>query len=208
MSDSFEDWLNRHPDLRRRYDLFSRVGSESERGMAVLVAAELDRILEVVLKSYLAPGKARDALFSGGTPPLGAFSAKINAARALHLIREVEYELLHLIRKIRNEFAHNPDAAFTDERISSWLGAIPKREEPSWLGAIPESEAEPPEPKSNFTQRSVELITELEADAVHAANGRVYEESFSTFYRRGCDRDAPPFGSAEEAAAAYKAGKS
>ena len=51
--------------------------------MTVLVAAELDRVLEVVLKSYFAPGKARDALFSGGTPPLGTFSAKINAARAL-----------------------------------------------------------------------------------------------------------------------------
>jgi hypothetical protein len=152
LQSDFEDWLNRHPDLRRRYDLFSKVGSESERGMAVLVAAELDRILEVVLKSY--------------------------------------------------------DAAFTDERISSWLGAIPKREEPSWLGAIPESEAEPLEPKSNFTQRSVELITALEADAVHAANGRVYEESFSTAYRRGCDPDAPPFNSAAEAATAYKAERS
>src|ERR1700691_3067954 len=114
MSDSFEDWLDRYPDLnlRRRYDLFSKVGSESERGMTVLVAAELDRILEVVLKSYLAPGKARDALFSGGAPPLGTFSAKINAARALHLIHAAEYETLHLIRRIRNEFAHNPDAAF------------------------------------------------------------------------------------------------
>jgi len=104
--------------------------------------------------------------------------------------------LLHLIRRIRNEFAHNPDAAFTDGRISSWLSAIPKRE------------TEPPEAKSKFTQCSVELITALESDAVHQANGRVYEESFNTFYRRGCDPDAPPFSSAEEAAATYKVGKS
>jgi hypothetical protein len=196
MSSTFEDLLNSDPDLRRHYDLISKVGSESERGMAVLVVAELDRVLEVVLKSYLAPGKARDDLFSGGTPPLGTFSAKINAARALHLIREAEHELLHLIRRIRNEFAHNPDAAFTDGRISSWLNAIPKRE------------TEPPEAKSKFTQCSVELITALKSDAVHQANGRVYEESFNTFYRRGCDPDAPPFSSAEEAAATYKVGKS
>jgi DNA-binding MltR family transcriptional regulator len=152
-------------------------------------------LIEVVLKSYLAPGKARDDLFSGGTPPLGTFSARINVARALHLIREDEYELLHLIRRIRNEFAHNPDAAFTDDRISSWLAALPERKT--------ESDA-----KSKFTLCSVELIAALEADAVHEANGRVHEESFNTFYRRGCDHDAPPFNSAGEAAATYKAGRS
>ena len=65
--------------------------------MTVLVAAELDRALEVLLKSYLAPGKARDDLFTGGTPPLGSLSARINVARALYLIRDDEYELLHLI---------------------------------------------------------------------------------------------------------------
>jgi hypothetical protein len=54
---------------------------------------------------------------------------------------------------------------------------------------------------------SVSLIGALEADAVHEANGRVYEESFNTFYRRGCDPNLPPFNSADEAAAAYKARK-
>lgn len=194
MSSTFEDLLKSDPELRRQYELISKVGAESERGMTVLVAAELDRVLEVVLKSYLAPGKARDDLFSGGSPPLGTFSARINVARALHLIREDEYELLHLIRRIRNEFAHNPDAAFTDGRISSWLGAIPEHDT--------EKDA-----KSKFTLCSVALIAALEADAVHQANGRVYEELFNTYYRRGCDADAPAFKSAEEAAATYKAGK-
>jgi DNA-binding MltR family transcriptional regulator len=143
MSRTFEDLLRSDPELRRRYELISKVGGESERGMTVLVVAELDRVLEMVLKSYLAPSKARDDLFSGGSPPLGTFSARINIARALHLIREDEYELLHLIRRIRNEFAHNPDAAFTDERISSWLSAIPERESKT-------------DTKSKFTLCSVE----------------------------------------------------
>jgi DNA-binding MltR family transcriptional regulator len=195
MSRTFEDLLQSDPELRRRYELISKVGGESERGMTVLVAAELDRVLEVVVKSYLVPGKARDDLFSGGSPPLGTFSARINIARALYLIREDEYELLHLIRRIRNEFAHNPDAAFTDRRISSWLSAIPERESKT-------------DTKSKFTLCSVELIAALEADAVHQANGRVYEESFNTYYRRGRDPDVPPFNSADDAAAAYKAGKS
>jgi hypothetical protein len=110
----------------------------------------------------------------------------------LHLIREDEYELLHLIRRIRNEFAHNPNAAFSDARISSWMKAIPENETES-------------NTKSKFTLCSVELIAELEADAVRDANGRVYEESFNTYHRRGYDHDVPPFNSAEEAAAAYKA---
>jgi hypothetical protein len=178
MSRTFDELLQSDPSLRRHYELISKVGAESERGMTVLVAAELDRVLKVVLKSYLAPGKAREDLFGGGSPPIETFSAKINLARALHLIREDEYELLHLIRRIRNQFAHNPDAAFSDERISSWLNAIPERETKS-------------DAKSKFTLTSVQLIGALEADAVHEASGRVYEESYNTFYRRGGDPDAP-----------------
>jgi mannitol operon repressor len=195
MSNTFDELLRNDPDLKRRYELISKVGAESERGMTVLVAAELDRALDVLLKSYLAPGKARDDLFSGSAPPLGSFSAKINVARTLHLIREQEYELLHVIRRIRNEFAHNPDAAFNDARISSWTGKIPEDE----------TEADA---KSKFTLSSVALIADLEGDAVHYANGRVYEESFNTYYRRGWDHDTPSFNSAEEAATAYKAKKS
>ncbi len=195
MSSTFDDLLKNDPELRRRYELISKVGAESERGMTVLVGAELDRVLEVVLKSYLAPSKARDDLFAGGSPPLGTFSAKINIATALHLIRVDEYELLHLMRRIRNEFAHNPDAAFSDARISSWLSAIPDQESKT-------------DAKSKFALCSVELIAALEAGAVHQANGRVYEELFNTYYRRGCDPDAPPYKSAEEAAATYKAARS
>jgi hypothetical protein len=194
MSEKFNELLANDPDLKRRYDLISKVGAESERGMTVLVAAELDRALEFLLKSYLAPGKSRDELFSGGSPPLGSFSARINIARSLHLIRQDEYELLHLIRHIRNEFAHNPDASFSNARILSWLSALPERESES-------------DPKSKFELFGVELIAALESDAAHDANGRVYEESFNTYYRRGADPETPPFGSAEQAAIAYKAGK-
>lgn len=192
MSGTFDELLQNDPYFRRRYELIAKVGAESERGMTVLVAAELDRVLEAVLKSYLAPDRARDDLFEGGSPPLGIFSAKINLARALHLIRDDEYELLHLIRRIRNEFAHNPDVAFSDKRISSWLNGIPERETMS-------------DAKSKFTICAVELIAALEADAVHEASGRVYEESYNTFYRRGGDPEATAFNSAEDAATAYRA---
>ena len=117
MSTAWEELL-KDPEFKRRYDVIAKVGAETERGMTVLVAAELDRALEVVQKSYLVPGKARDDLFSGGSPPLGSFSTRINLARSLELITVYEFELLHLIRKIRNEFAHNPDTSFQDKRVA------------------------------------------------------------------------------------------
>lgn len=192
MTSKIEELISSDPSLRRTYELISKVGAESERGMTVLVAAELDRALELLLKAYMAPGSARDALFSGGSAPLGTFSAKINIARTLHLIREEEYVLLQLIRRIRNEFAHNPDAGFDDARIVAWTRSM--KDEESY-----------PDLKALFTLRSVSLIGALETDAVQQANGRVYEEAYNSFYRRGGD-DAPPFDSAEEAAARYGEG--
>lgn len=193
MPTPFEEMLEGSPSLKRTYDLISKVGAESERGMTVLAAAELDRVLEGLLKAYLAPGNARDALFAGGSAPLGSFSAKINTARSLHLIREEEYALLQLIRRIRNEFAHNPDVGFSDARIVAWVRSM-------------KDDGEYPDLKALFTLRSVSLIDTLETDAVAQANGRVYEESYNTFYRRGGDDTKSPFESAEQAAAYHKGG--
>jgi hypothetical protein len=191
MSNTIEDLINSDPEWKRRYELIKKLGAESERGMTVLVGAELDRALELVLHAYLAPGKARKELFAGSSPPLGTFSAKINLCRALHLIGEDEYASLHTIRKIRNEFAHNPNASFASAEIRSWVDTI--EVEPD----------QPRDPKGKFEVEATGLIASLETSALDQAHGRVYEESYNTFYRRGVDPDAKPFGSKEEAALAY-----
>ena len=80
-SDAFQELVDNDPEWKRRYELIRTLGDESERGMAVLVGAELDRALELVLCAYLPPGKARKELFSGGAPPPGTFSSKINLCR-------------------------------------------------------------------------------------------------------------------------------
>jgi hypothetical protein len=90
MSNTLEDLINSDPEWKRYYELIRTLGAESERGMAVLVGAELDCSLELVLHAYLAPGKARTELFSGSAP-LGTFSGKINLCRALYLITAGEY---------------------------------------------------------------------------------------------------------------------
>jgi DNA-binding MltR family transcriptional regulator len=181
MSTTFEEFIANDSEFKRRYELIAKVGAESERGMAVLVAAELDRALELVLRSYLIAGKAVDNLFDGGTPPLGTFSSKINLARALHLIRRDEFESLQLIRRIRNEFAHNPNARFEDAKIKSWMNEL--------------RETEKADPRAAFAVKSAELIVSLEIGAVHEATGRLGEEMYNTFYRRGYDhpdRKPPP----------------
>src|ERR1700753_2229526 len=99
-----QDLIDSDPEWKRRYELIRTLGEESERGMAVLVGAELDRALGLVLHAYLAPGRARTDLFSAAPPPLGSFSSKIDLCRALHLISDHEHSTLHVIRKIRNAF--------------------------------------------------------------------------------------------------------
>lgn len=191
MSNTLEDLINSDPEWKRHYELIRTLGAESERGMAVLVGAELDRALELVLHAYLAPGKARIELFSGSAPPLGTFSGKINLCRALHLITDCEYAALHTIRKIRNEFAHNPSASFASVQIKSWVDTLKGSSENAR------------DHKSKFEIEATGLIASLETTAVDQAHGRVYEESYNTWYRRGADPEAKPFGSKEEAALAY-----
>lgn len=191
MSNTIEELINSDLEWKRRYELIKKLGAESERGMTVLVGAELDRALELVLHAYLVPGKARKELFAGNSPPLGTFSAKINLCRALHLISDDEFTSLHTIRKIRNEFAHDPNASFASAGIRSWVDTIEVG--PDQTG----------DHKARFELEATGLIASLETSAIDQAHGRVYEESYNIFYRRGADREAKPFGSKEEAAVAY-----
>lgn len=50
-----------------------------------------------------------DELLDGAYAPLGTFSAKIDLAYRIGLIRLDERSSFHLIRKIRNEFAHSSE---------------------------------------------------------------------------------------------------
>jgi hypothetical protein len=191
MTTSLQELIDGDPEWKRRYELIRSLGEESERGMAVLVGAELDRALGLVLHAYLAPGKARNDLFSGGSAPLGTFSTKIDLCRALHLISEYEHATLHIIRRIRNEFAHKPGVSFASPEIRSRVEAIASLKDGDH--------------KTRFEIEAAELIAAIEVAAVDQAHGRVYEESFSTWYRRGVPGIAEPFASKEAAALAYAA---
>jgi hypothetical protein len=167
-----EEFVNRHPDLRRTYELIKSVGPESPRGMTVLIAAEMDLVLRRLLWAYLATGKSTLALFEGSSPPLGSFSAKINLARALDLITDDELRALHIIRDIRNRFAHQPDVSFHYRGIKDRVRALPGGNHTEDV-------------KGDFELYSIHLIGTLE-DAINDTEQRKREElEGASFYRRG-----------------------
>lgn len=85
--------------------------SQSDRGVALIVAADLDDNLERAIKSRLVDASAAKdvSLFAklfSGYGPLSSFSGRIDLARGLQLIGEKTYQDLAIIRRIRNDFAH------------------------------------------------------------------------------------------------------
>jgi hypothetical protein len=88
---------------------FDLMRGESDRGSVLVAAALLDGILCELLKSKLAPSiDKKDELF-GDYQPYSSFSARIDLAYRLGLIRPTIRKSCHLLRKIRNDFAHVTD---------------------------------------------------------------------------------------------------
>ena len=114
-----EAFLKEHPELRSEYAILSQISTESPRGMVLVAAAELDRLLLDLLKAILRPGAGQTALLSDGNAPLATFSSKIAAAHALNLISDQEFRELGIIRRIRNDFAHVANISFESETVRS-----------------------------------------------------------------------------------------
>jgi hypothetical protein len=82
--------------------------TQSDRGAAVIAAAVLDDLLELlILERFIELGsERRESLFKRTGAPLSSFSAKIEVSYALGVISNGIRLGLHLIRDVRNEFAH------------------------------------------------------------------------------------------------------
>ena len=97
--------------LFRAFHSFKNVAvnlkSQTHAGMAMIVAAALDRLLEDALltKMVKLSRAMREKLF-GDYGPLRSFDAKIKVAFAFAVIDRETSQRLTIIRKIRNKFAH------------------------------------------------------------------------------------------------------
>jgi hypothetical protein len=101
---------------------------ESDRGCVVLAVAWIEDDLTRLLKRHLLPSprtsESSDELF-GVQGYLGTFSAKIDLAYRLGLIRRSVHQCLHLGRRIRNDFAHlSGDLSFSTPSISDRVSEI------------------------------------------------------------------------------------
>ena len=114
-----EAFLTEHPELRGEYAILCQIANESPRGMVLVAAAELDRLLLDLMKAFLRPGAGQNALLTGGNAPLATFSGKIAAAHALNLISDQEFRELSMVRRIRNDFAHEINVSFEHETVRS-----------------------------------------------------------------------------------------
>lgn len=79
--------------------------SESDRGVILIVAAYLDELLGLIIRS----ATVSDSLGAGlldHRHPAGDFSGRISLCEAFGLIHEQEARALNLVRKIRNSAAH------------------------------------------------------------------------------------------------------
>ena len=86
----------------------SQLRQESDRGSVIVAAALLDEALYNMLLCRLVPSLQReDELLDGTYAPLNSFSAKIDLAYRVGIIRQKLRSSLHLIRRLRNDFAHS-----------------------------------------------------------------------------------------------------
>jgi Mannitol repressor len=91
---------------------------ESDRGVALIVAAWVDDALAEYVRGFLIQDAgALEELFRP-MGPLGSFSSKIKMAYLLGLINELLMTNLDIVRDIRNDFAHSrKELAFSEQSV-------------------------------------------------------------------------------------------
>jgi mannitol operon repressor len=100
--------------------LLNNLQRESDRGLALIASANIEKQLSQVLHSFLRETATARLLLEGALSPLSSLSAKLAACHALGLIDDFEYREINLIRKIRNKFAHSSEAlTYSSLEVSS-----------------------------------------------------------------------------------------
>jgi len=105
-------------------DFLEEVKSQTDRGAAIVAAAVLESLTELVILHRLIElsSDRKDALFDRPNAPLSSFSAKIEMAYALGIIHNDARLGLHLIREVRNKFAHRIEPlAFENPEVAKLI---------------------------------------------------------------------------------------
>jgi hypothetical protein len=106
-----EIW-EKDPHYRAFYATLLQLGSETDRGVALVVTSFIDKLLGDALAAFLIENRSAKSLLTGFNAPLGTLSTKIAAAHAFGLIADDEMRECHILRRVRNEFAHEIEVTF------------------------------------------------------------------------------------------------
>jgi mannitol operon repressor len=99
---------------------------ESDRGLVLFLAAQMEKYLRDVLESFLVDDKKSVTdFFEGPHAPFGTLSAKTKAAFVLGLITRKEVAWADAVRKVRNVFAHEIDASFDHVEVKKLCAKPP-----------------------------------------------------------------------------------
>jgi hypothetical protein len=98
---------------------------ESDRGLVLFSAAQVDLYLTRILKAFLIDDKSVDEMFDGPFAPYSTLSGKTTAAFSLGLISREEAKRINAVRKVRNVFAHEIDASFNHDQVKKLCAKSP-----------------------------------------------------------------------------------
>jgi hypothetical protein len=111
---------NQPPNLDNFFELLREFENESDRGIALVIAAWADDSLRQFLKGRLVDDSSAFESLCGRSRPCESFSAIITLAYCVgHISQEVRKDL-DIIRDIRNDFAHGRTIlSFDDQSITA-----------------------------------------------------------------------------------------
>lgn len=106
--------------------MIANANRESDRGCALILAANLDNRLRGLLENYFVEqSKGKDNDLFQGNGCLSTFSSRIAISFSSGLLGEDERCDLDIIRKIRNDFAHNEcSIGFASELVSERCNSL------------------------------------------------------------------------------------
>lgn len=182
------------PDFDAVIRLQSELKDESARSVVLIATAMLEEALRELLLAFLVPNSsAADTLLDGPNSPMGALSAKIDAAYRLGLVSHSFCRDLHLIRRLRNGVAHQPKGfKFEDPGAEQRVLALSKSHglfarSPKWV-----SQHGQPDLRGQFIEASSWMLFYLAAERERVRPLRPRTQEFGYFATLDSGSGLPP----------------
>lgn len=133
---------------------------KSDRVRAVLLGAQIDRLLQRLLKVYLIPKSGKNDRLLDGSGFAGTFSARVELAFRVGLLSPDWYHDLKLINQIRDAFAHGlAGLTLNDSSLRSLCYSLKIGTE--WIQNAPKDMQSQDNPQTRFVGSSVVLSAHL-----------------------------------------------